>query len=190
MNIGHFCTVGHITTKELGLKIGYSSRNYLDYLALLNAIPLEWRASINEPSPCLPFDDRSAHTNKHLEIATHELFKLPNKQLRSHIVKQRHCDITGVCFWKRKYNVDVTPFFKSGYEACKESRLRLLNFKILHNIYPTNILLNKMKIKRTPLCEICKEMDFVEKNLFLLPKTHRALGTCFQLYTGKKLYIQ
>ena len=46
--------------------------------------------------------------------------------------------------------------------ATKESRLRLLHFKILHNIYPSNILLKKMGIKNSDLCEFCKERDIIE----------------------------
>ena len=41
-------------------------------------------------------------------------------------------------------------------------KLRLLHFKIEHNIYPSNILLNKMRIKETDLCEICGVTYFIE----------------------------
>ena len=50
--------------------------------------------------------------------------------------------------------------------ASKESRLRLLYFKILNNIYPTNILLSKMKIKTSDKCEYCKTHDLIEHFFF------------------------
>ena len=82
------------------------------------------------------------------------------------MVEQRDNQITSVSFWWRKYGIDVSSFFIEGFEACKESRLRLLHFKILHNIYPTNILLYKMKIKNSSLCENCQKTDFIEHFFF------------------------
>ena len=43
-----------------------------------------------------------------------------------------------------------------------ESRLRLLHFKIMQNIYPTNIMLVKMKIKNSTQCEHCGVIDYIE----------------------------
>ena len=48
------------------------------------------------------------------------------------------------------------------WRTTKETRLRALQFKILHNIYPTNILLEKMGIAPNSLCQICKVQDFTE----------------------------
>ena len=41
------------------------------------------------------------------------------------------------------------------YKCTQEIRLRVLQWKILHNIYPTNILWSKMKVKennKSPYC--------------------------------------
>ena len=43
-----------------------------------------------------------------------------------------------------KMNAKIEDYFSIAHESTKESRLRLLHFKFIHNIYPTNILLNKM----------------------------------------------
>ena len=40
-----------------------------------------------------------------------------------------------------------------------EVKLIQLQWKILHNIYPTGTLLNKMKIRQTENCQICGERD-------------------------------
>ena len=44
----------------------------------------------------------------------------------------------------------------------KETKLRALAWKVLHNIYPTNILLYKMKLSPSQNCQTCGEIDFVE----------------------------
>ena len=68
-------------------------------------------------------------------------------------------------FWIRKFpNFDL---FSWHYRhSFKESRLRILSWKILHNIYPTNILLYKMKIVDSMNCASCKTLDFIEHFFF------------------------
>ena len=54
--------------------------------------------------------------------------------------------------------------------STKEIRLRELQWKILHNLYPTNILLNKMKVVDDNKCSLCRdEVDFLEHFFFLCP---------------------
>ena len=44
----------------------------------------------------------------------------------------------------RKFNVKVTEeHWLSAFNCCKETRLQALQWKILHNIYPTGTLLKK-----------------------------------------------
>ena len=78
------------------------------------------------------------------------------------MVQRRNITMCGVNFWKNKYDIDVKNRFATATYATKESRLRLLHFKILHNIYPTNILLNRMKIRESELCETCRTKDYIE----------------------------
>ena len=64
--------------------------------------------------------------------------------------------------WKRKLGIDISGHYDIALKSTKESRLRLLHFKILHNIYPTNILLHKMKVKSSDACEHCRVPDYIE----------------------------
>ena len=66
-------------------------------------------------------------------------------------------------FWTRKFQMSVPKdMWSIPWRTTKETRLRALQFKILHNIYPTNILLEKMGIAPNSLCQICKVQDFTE----------------------------
>ena len=70
--------------------------------------------------------------------------------------------------------------------ASKESRLRLLLCKILYNIYPANILLSKMKIKRNDKCEY----DFNEHFFFHCKKLEgfwKCVEQYFFLKTERKI---
>ena len=87
------------------------------------------------------------------------------------------CTKTSSCstsFWKRKFNYDIDEdeWFIS-FRSSNETRLRVLQWKILHNIYPTNILLSKMKITESNLCSYCSNsVDFIEHFFFQCPKTN------------------
>ena len=67
-------------------------------------------------------------------------------------------------FWKRK--LDISQFNETRWmiarECTTETRLRVLHWKILHNIYPTSILLNRMGIRESNRCQSCQEVDYVE----------------------------
>ena len=72
--------------------------------------------------------------------------------------------------WHRKFGIDIRGHFAIAHEATTESRLRILHFKILHNIYPTNILLHKMKLKTNDKCEECQTTDYMEHFFFQCKK--------------------
>ena len=69
-------------------------------------------------------------------------------------------------FWERKGIHLDTEYWTVAFRSTKEVRLRMLNWKILHNIYPTNILLHKMKLSNSQMCTYCNETDFSEHFFF------------------------
>ena len=74
-------------------------------------------------------------------------------------------------FWKHKLNYELKkPDWSMSFNTTSESRLRVLQWKILHNIYPTNILLCKMKVTETNFCCFCPDtIDFIEHFFFSCP---------------------
>lgn len=80
-----------------------------------------------------------------------------------------------VNFWHRKLDVKINQtHWEAVFKATKETRLRVLQWKILHNIYPTNILLNKMGIANSNKCNACTadEIDYIEHFFFSCAKIH------------------
>jgi hypothetical protein len=85
------------------------------------------------------------------------------KQFRLILTAAKSTEPCSVKFWQHKYNITIEKKHWVLARLCtKEERLRLLQWKILHNIYPTNILLNKMKIKDSNKCNYCDNTDFIE----------------------------
>ena len=66
-------------------------------------------------------------------------------------------------FWEHKFQFTFEKgLWAVHFEATKEAKLLSLQWKIIHNIYPTNIFLHKIKVKETNLCEECGVLDTIE----------------------------
>ena len=65
--------------------------------------------------------------------------------------------------WRELYQIEENDpeIWCLPRECCSETKLLELQWKILHNVYPTGVLLNKMNIKVNNLCEVCGEVDTV-----------------------------
>ena len=65
--------------------------------------------------------------------------------------------------WRNTYllNAEDPSIWCVSRECCSETKLLELQWKILHGIYPTGVLLNKMKIKCNDLCDFCGEIDSI-----------------------------
>lgn len=158
-SIHHIISNGEVLSiADIEQKIGKYGGIRMDYNAVYNSI-------INSTLPPLEFVDQNIIETDNFPAELNQ----DNKTVRNIILESEKVSICGIKFWQRKYNIDITPFFSIVQTASKESRLRLLHFKILHNIYPTNILLHKMKIKETNLCEKCGLVDFIEHVFFQCP---------------------
>ena len=63
--------------------------------------------------------------------------------------------------FRTKFSLEENdPFLWLVASSCtSEVKLIQLQWKILHNIYPTGTLLHKMNIRATEICEFCAECD-------------------------------
>ena len=85
-------------------------------------------------------------------------------------------------YWSRKLE---SSFAKQNwlvaFRSSKETRLRVLQWKILTCTYPTSILLSKMRIRSSELCQTCKVRENLE-HFFFFCKDVRKLWTQVQKY--------
>ena len=89
-------------------------------------------------------------------------FKLNNQSQRKLITGSKlTSNICGYNFWSNHLKVDILPLYISSITNLKEIKMRWLLFRIFHNIFPTNILQNKYKMKDTDKC-ICGEKDYID----------------------------
>ena len=125
---------------------GYKPSRLFECNALQTAIiayKRQYNNKINKPAICT--------------LPTH-----PQK-IRNELTKENYIEPLAIRFWQNKLGVEITKEHWVLASKCSvEVRLRLLHWKILHNIYPTNILLNKIGVKNTENCDYCQQKDYIE----------------------------
>ena len=95
-----------------------------------------------------------------------------SKLIRNFIVNLKFVEPCSSRFWENKLNISISKdIWNIPISSTKESRLRELQWKILHNIYPTNILLTKMGLKHSNICSFCdNSIDFIEHFFYYCSK--------------------
>jgi exodeoxyribonuclease III len=147
-----FVTIDNITAKT-----GYYPALQFEYNAVKTAV----MALINQRNNPLPFNQNN-YTQNTAKTA---------QQYRKLITKSKTPQPTSTFFWQHRFNYSLDDNnWLLALRSTKEERLRLLQWKILHNIYPTNILLQKMGIKDNNLCETCGDIDYLEHFFWGCPK--------------------
>ena len=142
-------------------KVGSSPNLFIQHIVINNALTtfLRYHPLRNDQNsaPELYFNNRIINVSNLFKTYLHE---------------KLYCNPTYKNFWLGKFKVYIDKdFWSVALESTKESRLRELHFKILHNIYPTNILLAKIGVAINNKCHFCTdEIDFIEHFFYDCPK--------------------
>ena len=144
----------------LGQQLLYPGLTF-DYNAIINAIPKNWKRILEME---LTHDNLqlAIRNNVDTPIRIPDILNKKNQEIRKIINDTKNATICSKNFWKRKYDIDISNHFNIAKQTTQETRLKVLHFKILHNIYPTKILLHKMKIKENNLCDTCQKTEYLE----------------------------
>ena len=134
----------------------------LEYHALLPVIPRNWKElkRLNKHD----YKEGLKHGSKF-----YQLDNCTSKLIRSILVS--NLSVKHICegFWEKKfrnYNFTWTNIWDNVPNITKEARLITLNWKILSNIYQTNILLPKIGKANSTKCETCKVEVYLEHFFF------------------------
>ena len=93
-----------------------------------------------------------------------------------------YCEI----FWVRKFNITLNESrWENLFRFVKETKLQEIQWKILHNIFPTNVILNRMGIKNSEKCYHCEEKDHLEHYFYNCLKIKHLWTTVNQMITNK-----
>ena len=150
-----------ITYPQIEQTIGNAPHRILEHNAIFTALKQAQRQNR------LHMINNDQLQPENIKINQHPIQSLKCKDFRALLIDDiKPCALN---FWKRKLNIDITPnHWQMAFDCTTETRLRVLQWKILHNIYPTNILLNKMGISNSNKCSACQtdDKDFIEHFFF------------------------
>ena len=156
-----------LSIEEISHKTGKYPGLFLDFYNVYSSIPREFKNILkNKTDRIDSYSFKSDETISNYIKEALDTLSQSNQKLRKLFSSNDNPEICGKNFWRNKYTVDITDKYVLASHATKETRLRMLHFKILHNIYPSNILLHKMGIKPSDSCEFCAEKDVLE-HLFI-----------------------
>ena len=142
-----------ITLQQLCDKVGNSPSRIIEYNVVKSALH---RALRTTPDLLDSTQVQKAVFNNKTLISVREF--------RQELTSVKIVTPCSVSFWKRKFEYNISKAdWTLAFACCKETRLRTLQYKILHNIYATNILLHKMKVTETNKCSLCPDLvDYLE----------------------------
>ena len=96
-------------------------------------------------------------------------------------------------YWARKLASDFPKQYRMvAFDSKVESRLHILHWKVLMNIYPTSIILSKMNLRNSDLCEQCRVRDTLEHFFFhcaLLDKLWREVDNLISSIVGHRIEL-
>ena len=94
-----------------------------------------------------------------------DVIKEKRKKIYNTLLSKEKCYCEN--FWKNKIGKSLNDScWENIFKYIKETKLQEIQWKIIHNIFPTNILLTRMGIKNSEKCEFCGEKDHVEHYFF------------------------
>ena len=77
--------------------------------------------------------------------------------------------------WEASHNTDMASWaeiFKLAHDTVSESKLKVLQYKLLLRILPKNRLLRLMKSRQSDLCSFCDKETETMSHLFVNARLH------------------
>ena len=161
-----------IPFNEIEDKIGRKANLLLEYNVVRTAIE---QARQNNR---LVLREEKMVLSENIIFTNKTLHKLTVKDFRELI----NCNSMIPCavgFWQKKFKQNITKLhWCLAINSNRETRLRVLQWKILHNIYPTKILLLRIGKADTNTCDACNtgEIDYIEHFFYTCRSIKRIWG--------------
>ena len=134
--------------RKYGLKV-----NFLTYNGILAAIPGEWKKSILNSEL---LDNSEGHNLTSANVTA----KTARKMFVLKMLKPPNVDTKLV-----EQNISTKAVYELPFKVTMENKLRCFQYKVVHNILPTNSNLYNMKLRTSPSCDRCSHPH---ENLFHL----------------------
>jgi hypothetical protein len=140
----------------------------LDVHQISNSIPKEWITLLTKTrrSHALIGKELPIELNKWKDISVITLKEVKNMTMR-------HIEINSVNIINRKHDLDNVNMtsnpFATLFTSIKDIKLRNIQYKIMHNIYPTLKHLFKWKLHPSGMCAHCGSFETLKHAIFECP---------------------
>ena len=161
-----------IPLNEIEDKIGRKANRILEYNAVRTAIE-----QARQNNKLILREEETVFT-ENLTFDNKTMLMLTVKDFRE-LINGKASIPCAVGFWKNKLKQDITEtHWHLAARSTRETRLKVLQWKILHNIYPTKILLFRIGKADTNTCDACNtgETDYIEHFFYTCRKINRIWG--------------
>eukprot|EP00916_Digyalum_oweni_P014605 GHVL01023964.1.p1 GENE.GHVL01023964.1~~GHVL01023964.1.p1 ORF type:complete len:272 (+),score=22.79 GHVL01023964.1:821-1636(+) len=144
--------------------IGTSPELYLQYIVVHSALSRYLKNNT---------DYVYAVTEEFSKLYFNDKVMLKARNFRNFMTNMKYSPPCCVRFWLNKLGINIEEKVWLNAKETTETRLKELQWKILHNIYPTNILLLKMGLTNNDKCPYCiEQVDYIEHFFFYCSKIH------------------
>ncbi len=166
--------------------------NFMNVLQLRQSIPIEWRRVLYDSKESKIYDECTVCINNMLL----PLYKIYNKDIYQKFVSQRKKTPSCIAKWTIEYpdfetaDPDLWPnIFTLAFKSVRETKLQSFQYRILHRTITCNKKLYEMKIKSSPDCDFCTEVDTL-KHFFLFCPQVRQFWQSFFTWWSKLTNVQ
>ena len=142
-----------ISYLEFKNKIGTHASNLTDYVTI--------KLAINKIKDKIDLKDE----NINILLNQQKSENLTRKYIYNFFIEEKRCHCETM--WERKMGKTLhEKTWSNIFLSTKETKLQEIQWKIVHNIFPTNILLTRIGIKSSEKCELCGVTEYIE-HLFI-----------------------
>ena len=137
-------------------KFGLQPCDFLTWYGLIKSIPKDWRIQVGEVQLTQKYPEgmTSLFIDKNLET----LKSVTSRKIYNSLIKDRISEPISQSYFETKFNkteIDWSQIYLLPRKVSVETRTRVFQFKILHNILYSNRRLHKMGLTESPLCNLC-----------------------------------
>ncbi len=155
------------TIKDISGFNNFTRVDQMKYYGLISAIPKQWRKMIRENG--LKYHDKLEYGINLLNGFT-PLDKIISKNVYLWYIEHGSIEPVSQHYFKRVFNmsdVECSNLFLLPFKATLDTKLRWFQYRVVHNILPTNVWLKKIGIINSDLCTFCQSDKETVKHLFV-----------------------
>jgi hypothetical protein len=137
--------------------------NYLNLLQLIKSIPSKWIQHIKNEDKYEELQENELYLET--EYSRIKIRNVECKIIYSFLIEKKMKQLNCILKWEREFNfeeIDETMWkdiFKNPYICTRSTYIQSIQYKIIHRIINCNKKLFEFKIKNSPNCDQCNELD-------------------------------